>query len=65
MTTSAPARAQQSYRHEALLWRGRSEYLAHLVPFVLEGLDGGEAVLVGAGPEHTRWLREALGVAGG
>ena len=35
------------------------------MPFVLEGLDGGEAVLVGASPEHTRWLREALGVRAG
>ena len=61
MTTSAPARAQQSYRHEALLWRGRREYLAHLVPFVLDGLDGGETVFVFASPEHARWLREGLG----
>ncbi|GAA3571567.1 sensor histidine kinase [Microlunatus spumicola] len=61
MPTTAPLRAHQSYRHEAFLWRSRDEYVAKLVPFVLEGLDAGEAVLVGATPEHTAWLRDALG----
>lgn len=61
MTTAAPVRARQSYRHEALFWHSRSDYVASLVPFVLEGLDGGEAVVVGATPEHARWIRVELG----
>ena len=60
-TTTAPLRSRQSYRHEAFLWRGRAEYVAGLVPFVLEGLDAGETVLIGATAEHTRWLGEELG----
>lgn len=59
--TAAPLRARQSYRHEAFLWHDRADYLAGLVPFVLEGLDLGEAVLVGATGEHQRWLVAALG----
>jgi len=61
VTTSAPVRARQSYRHEAFLWRSRSDYVSGLVPFVIEGLDAGEAVLVGATPERAGWLREGLG----
>ncbi len=60
-STLAPSRARQSYRHEAYVWRGRAEYVAGLAPFVLEGLDGGETVLVGASPEHAYWLRTELG----
>lgn len=56
-----PSRARQSYRHEAFLWRSRSDYVSGLVPFVLEGLDAGEAVLVGATPEHARWITRELG----
>ena len=61
MTTLAPLRARQSYRHEAFLWHGRDEYLAGLVPFVVEGLDAGEVVLVGAAPQRRQWLCDALG----
>ncbi|GAB2587399.1 anti-sigma factor RsbA family regulatory protein [Microlunatus antarcticus] len=61
MTTPAPSRPRQSYRHEAFLWRGRAEYVSHLVPFVLEGLDAGETVLIGVTPEHARWIGDELG----
>lgn len=61
MTTLAPSRDRQSYRHEAFLWRGRAEYVAGLVPFVVEGLDEGETVIVGATAEHAHWLRIELG----
>ena len=61
MSTAAPARARQSYRHEAFFWHSRADYVAGLVPFVLEGLDDGEAVLVGAAPEHAAWISEELG----
>lgn len=61
MTTTAPVRARQSYRHEAFFWHSRADYVAGLVPFVLEGLDDGEAVLVGATAEHAAWISEELG----
>ncbi|SEP96655.1 MEDS domain-containing protein [Microlunatus flavus] len=61
MTALAPVRARQSYRHEAFLWRTRAEYVGHLVPFLVEGLDAGETVVVTANAEHARWLRHDLG----
>jgi hypothetical protein len=61
MTTAAPARARQSYRHEAFLWRTPADYVAGLVPFVLDGLDAGEVVLIGTTPEHAAWISAELG----
>jgi MEDS: MEthanogen/methylotroph, DcmR Sensory domain len=56
-----PQRSQQSYRHEALLWHDREDFTDTLVPFVDEGLELGEPVLVAVTNEHTHWLRAALG----
>jgi len=50
-------------RHEALLHRGTSDFLAEAVPFVLGGLERGEAVLACLGPSRLGPLREALGSA--
>jgi len=60
-TASLPARAQQSYRHEAFLWHDSFDFTAEMVPFVQEGLAAGEPVMVAVGPEHTEWLRAGLG----
>lgn len=59
--TLAPARASQSYRHEAFLWNGRADFVDGLLPFIEEGVEAGEAVLVAATPEHREWLSEPLG----
>jgi hypothetical protein len=59
--TLEPARASQSYRHEAFLWNRRTEFVDGLLPFIQEGVDAGEAVLVAATPEHEGWLSEGLG----
>ena len=59
--SQAPARAQQSYRHEALLWRSAEDYTASLSAFVTEGLESGEPVLVAVVPQHREWLADALG----
>jgi hypothetical protein len=59
--TRGPARARQSYRHEAFLWDGRAEFLDGLLPFIEDGVDAGEAVLVAATPEHQKWLSDGLG----
>ena len=61
MSQRVPQRSQQSYRHEALLWHGRDDFTGNLVPFVEEGLELGEPVLVAVTNEHTDWLRAALG----
>lgn len=61
MTQTSPSRSQQSYRHEALLWDDPADFTAGLVPFVAEGLEDGEPVMVALVPEHTDWLRDALG----
>lgn len=61
MEWSSPPREQQSYRHEAFLWDDAADFTAGLVPFLEEGLAAGEPVMVAVGPEHTGWLRDALG----
>jgi len=63
MSTPAPVRARQSFRHEALLWRDRADYLQELLPFIQEGVDAGEAVLAALIPEHAEWIRKDLGPA--
>ncbi|MGI3784154.1 MAG: anti-sigma factor RsbA family regulatory protein [Janthinobacterium lividum] len=63
MTTAAPVRARQSYRHEAFLWRTRSDYVAGLVPFIREGVEAGEAVMAVLLPEHAAWVSAELGPA--
>lgn len=59
----APARVRQSYRHEAFFWHGRADFVRGLVPFVREGIDAGEAVMVVVIPEHATWIRNDLGSA--
>lgn len=61
MSQSTPVRSRQSFRHEAFLYRDASDFLATLVPFVDEGLAGGEPVMAGLVGEHADWLRDGLG----
>lgn len=61
LTQLAPARALQSFRHEAWLWRDAADFTTALVPFIVDGLASGEPVMVAVGPEHTEWLRNGLG----
>jgi MEDS: MEthanogen/methylotroph, DcmR Sensory domain len=63
MSTLGPARARQSYRHEAFLWNGRADFVRGLLPFIREGMEAGEAVMVATTPEHGEWLSTALGSA--
>ena len=58
--TLAPARSQQSYRHEAFLWHDASDFTAGMVPFITDGLEAGEPVMVAVSAQHTKWLRDAL-----
>ena len=61
MPQAAPPRSQQSYRHEAFMWRDADDYASVLTPFVEEGLGAGEAVMVAVVRRHANWLRESLG----
>jgi hypothetical protein len=57
---ATPVRAQQSYRHEAFLWHEKADFTDGLVPFITDGLDAGEPVMVALVPEHTAWVEDAL-----
>jgi hypothetical protein len=61
MPQVAPPRSQQSYRHEAFMWRDPDDYASVLGPFVEDGLAAGEAVMVAVVRRHASWLRESLG----
>jgi Anti-sigma regulatory factor (Ser/Thr protein kinase) len=50
-----------SYRHEALLWRGEEEFLDGTVPFIREGLQAGQPVIAAVTAAHIQLLRAALG----
>ena len=60
MTSEAPVRSRQSYRHEAFLWHNPADFTATLVSFIEEGLDVGEPVMVALTPLHTQWLHDGL-----
>lgn len=59
MTATLPSAG--SFEHEALLYRGDEDFLAGLLPFVREGLERDESVLVAVPGPRTTLLREALG----
>jgi anti-sigma regulatory factor (Ser/Thr protein kinase) len=50
-----------AFRHPALFYRGDEEYLAATVPFILEGLNGGEPVAVAVPGPKLALLRATLG----
>jgi anti-sigma regulatory factor (Ser/Thr protein kinase) len=52
---------EPSFRHEALIYAGEEEFLAGTLPFLLDGLDAGEPVLVAVGRGNAALLEEELG----
>ena len=60
-TTQPPA--PHGFGHEALFYEGTAAFLAHVTPFVRDGLDAGEAVLVVVDVDKIRALRDDLGSA--
>jgi anti-sigma regulatory factor (Ser/Thr protein kinase) len=66
MSTSAgqiaiPARGQPTeFRHEALLYAGEDGFMAGAVPFIREGIAGGEPVLVAVSAAKARLLASVL-----
>ncbi|MET0693569.1 MAG: MEDS domain-containing protein [Propionibacteriaceae bacterium] len=65
MRQPLPSPTEQLYRHEAFLWHDRGDFLTGLMPFVEDGLDSDEPIMVAVVPEHTGWLQQALGRRGG
>jgi anti-sigma regulatory factor (Ser/Thr protein kinase) len=51
-----------SWVHQALLYSSEEEFLAGAVPFVRNGLECGDPVLIAATKRNTDWLCGALGV---
>jgi hypothetical protein len=51
------------FRHEALLHRDRTQYFDAVVPFLREGVDCGDQVLVAGDEREERELRDRLGGA--
>jgi anti-sigma regulatory factor (Ser/Thr protein kinase) len=49
------------FEHEALFYRGEEDFLAGLLPFVREGLEQDEAVVVAEPAHRLGLLRDALG----
>jgi len=49
------------FEHEAMFYRGDDDFLAGLLPFVRDGLDAGEAVVVAEPRSRLEQLRDGLG----
>jgi hypothetical protein len=61
MVTTQVIRPRQSYRHEAFLWRTDDDFLAGTVPFIAEGVQADEPVMVAVISERIDLLIMALG----
>jgi len=57
---SAPE-PHESYRHECQLYRGIDEFLVAIVPFIQDGLERGQQVMVAVAEPRLGALRVALG----
>ncbi|HWG07639.1 MAG TPA: sensor histidine kinase [Solirubrobacteraceae bacterium] len=55
------ALVEDSFRHEALFYRGMDGFLDGTLPFICEALEAGEAVLVAVGEAQAERLADALG----
>jgi anti-sigma regulatory factor (Ser/Thr protein kinase) len=54
------ALVEDSFRHEALFYEGDDGFLQGTLPFVIEGLDADEPVLVAVSPQRAELLEGAL-----
>lgn len=53
--------ARSPFRHPALFYRGDAEYLAAVIPFLLDGLDRGEPAAVAVPERNLLLIEKALG----
>ena len=61
MQRGLSGRGAVGFRHEAVFYRGLDDLVTKTVPFIVEGLERGEPVLVAVLPDRIRRLRSALG----
>jgi hypothetical protein len=54
-------RPRQSYRHEAFFWRTADDFLAGTIPFIHDGLEADEPVMVAVIAERIALMQAALG----
>ena len=54
-------RSDGSLTHQALLYGSEEEFLTATVPFIRDGLDGGDPIRVATTSRNTGWLQVALG----
>jgi len=59
------ALVEDSFRHDALFYERDDGFLQGTLPFVTEGLDGDEPVLVAISPQRAELLKRALGARAG
>jgi anti-sigma regulatory factor (Ser/Thr protein kinase) len=59
-----PALRTDRFEHEAMFYRGDDDFLAGLLPFIRDGLDADEAVVVAEPRPRLEFLRDALGPDG-
>jgi anti-sigma regulatory factor (Ser/Thr protein kinase) len=52
--------AAQGFRHEAFFYSGEDSFLAGILPFIREGVDAGEPVMVAVDPVKIELLRRSL-----
>ena len=52
---------EESFRHEAVLYLGEEEFLADTLPFVAEGLEAGEPIMVAVEQPKIELLKRELG----
>ena len=52
--------SETGYRHEAFFYAGEDDFVAGTAPFIKEGLDRNEPILVAVVPSRIRALRDAL-----
>jgi len=55
------AEPHERYRHECQLYRGIDEFLVAIVPFIQDGLERGQQVMVAVAEPRLQALRDALG----
>jgi anti-sigma regulatory factor (Ser/Thr protein kinase) len=65
MTAPTDAGVLPGFDHEALLYRGETEFVAGVLPFLQEGLERDEAVVVAEPAGRLALLRDALGADAG
>jgi anti-sigma regulatory factor (Ser/Thr protein kinase) len=60
-TTRARCAHDDHFVHEAMFYEGEDDFVEQAVPFIVEGVEAGEPMLIAVGAARTRRLRAELG----